>query len=443
MEIDRFVVVDQAVAHETSWDYDDADRIDHTYLPGGAEIGFDYDPSGNMTLLTMPSGADHQLGYTPPGNADYQWGYDLDRDLEIHTLPGGRTLAVSHETQEGRLLGLDYDEAEVSLSYADATTRCSDITRTPIIGGDPQTIGLLWDGPLITEIAYSGPTEGTFGYTYDDNFELTEIALTSGVDSITIPVQHDDDGLTTQIGPFTFSRNGPVGLMDGIDDGVLDVDIEYDYLGREVTRAHLVAGFEVYRIELEFDASGRISRKTETVDGTERVRDYTYDDDGQLFEVLLDGVLSEAYTYDDNGNRDSTLAVTASYDVQDILIVVGGVAYTFDDDGFLVQRGSDLFEYSVRGELLQATVSGDTVTYDYDGFARRLARTDDSGTLKYLYGDLDAPFRVTATRDPDGVLTTYRYDDRGRLLALERGEPWYQAVVLRGHRPGGHTPGGD
>jgi RHS repeat-associated protein len=39
---------------------------------------------------------------------------------------------------------------------------------------------------------------------------------------------------------------------------------------------------------------------------------------------------------------------------------------------------------------------------------------------QYLYGDASNPVRVTATRSPAGVLTTYRYDDDGLLYAFER-----------------------
>ena len=44
-----------------------------------------------------------------------------------------------------------------------------------------------------------------------------------------------------------------------------------------------------------------------------------------------------------------------------------GVTYQFNPDGQMTQRGTDTFQYSAKGELLQATVSGQTITYSYDG----------------------------------------------------------------------------
>ncbi len=61
-----------------------------------------------------------------------------------------------------------------------------------------------------------------------------------------------------------------------------------------------------------------------------------------------------------------------------------------------------------------------TVGYRYDALGRRIARIQGGQTTQYLYGDPSNPVRVTATRSPAGVLTTYRYDDDGLLYAFER-----------------------
>jgi RHS repeat-associated protein len=105
---------------------------------------------------------------------------------------------------------------------------------------------------------------------------------------------------------------------------------------------------------------------------------------------------------------------------QDRLIQQAGVNYTFDDDGYLTQRGSDTFTYSARGELLNATVGGQTATYQYDGMGRRIGKTDTLGTVQYLYGDLENPFRVTASRGPDNAPAFYYYDDYDTLYAFDR-----------------------
>ena len=95
----------------------------------------------------------------------------------------------------------------------------------------------------------------------------------------------------------------------------------------------------------------------------------------------------EDHGYDDDGNRVSYNGRAASYDDQDRLTARDGVAHGWDADGFLISRGTDTFSWSRGGELLSATAGGATVSYAYDGFGRRTARTDAAGTTKYLYGD--------------------------------------------------------
>ena len=69
------------------------------------------------------------------------------------------------------------------------------------------------------------------------------------------------------------------------------------------------------------------------------------------------------------------------------------------------------------------------MTYDYDGFDRRVGRTDAGGTTQYLYsGVLDA-LELSASRDPAGTLTVYYYDAEGYLVALRRGAIWWYVAT--------------
>jgi len=96
------------------------------------------------------------------------------------------------------------------------------------------------------------------------------------------------------------------------------------------------------------------------------------------------------------------------------------MAYSFNADGFLAQRGNDTFIYGVRGELLQAVVNGKTIAYRYDALNRRVARTSPGGSRHFFYSDLSNPYRVTAVQDEAGVVTWLFYDESGLLISLER-----------------------
>jgi RHS repeat-associated protein len=142
----------------------------------------------------------------------------------------------------------------------------------------------------------------------------------------------------------------------------------------------------------------------------------------------------ERYGYDANGNRTSArygddAAQPATYDRQDRLTSRAGIVHTPNADGFLAARGGDAFTYSAAGELLSATVGSRTVTYAYDGMGRRVARTEGGATERYLYGNPDERFQITAVRSTGGELSVLHYDDQGLLFAIERGGRRYYVAT--------------
>jgi len=429
-----------AMGNTAQYGYDSADRVNRLTLPSGRRYQFTYDANGNPASITMPSGAVHNLGYTsidqgsdytPPGNSPYGWQYSLDREWTKTILPGGRNVDASYDSG-GRLTDILYPEASVSFQYNDKTERISNIVRSPAGGGATQQLAYIYDGNLVTGRTFTGAANGQFSYTYDNNFLLKQINLASGSNSVATPITRDADGFVTGYGPFTFTRGGPGGSVTGISDAVSDVAVIYDNLGRLSTHTHTVNGRKIYSIQLSYDSRGNISQKVESVAGAPAVTwKYKYDADGQLVQTLKNGVNQEQYEYDVNGNRTSyrrpdwTGALLSEFDVQDRIVRQGGVTYQFNSDGQLTQRGSDTFQYSALGELLKATVAGKAVTYTYDGMGRLAARTDSAGTWQYMYGSLQNPFQLTAARDTAGTLTTFFYDDAGRLFAMDKGGTKY------------------
>ncbi len=438
---DQLVSRTDAAGRSTTYTRDLAGRRTEVTLPSSRAYSFAYDANGNVTQVTMPDLGVHLLEHTPvdlesrhapPGNGPYVTTYDVDGRMNRVMLPGGRTETFSYDGAN-RPSGITYPEAAVVLSYADATERLTRITRTPA-AGTAEEVNFIYDGTLVKSAAFSGAASGQYAYTYDTTFRLKDTTFTSGADTVLTSLTRDNDGLVTGLGPFTLTRNGPAGSVSQIGDGALSVALGYDTLGRVTSRTHTVGGQARYALQLTYGNVGRISRKVETVAGTARTYDYTYDDDGQLTEVRRDTVVTERYTYDANRNRLSRQlgtnpAVTATYDGQDRLQQQGGVIHEHDADGYLTSRGADTFSYSTTGELLEATVGGQTVTYAYDGLRRRVSRTDAAGTTQYLYGNPDDDLQVTNTRDPGGVLTTYYYDEARRLFALQRGGVRYYVAT--------------
>ena len=89
------------------------------------------------------------------------------------------------------------------------------------------------------------------------------------------------------------------------------------------------SGLPCYSAVYTRDKLGRIETKTETVEGVETLYEYGYDPAGRLETVRENGILTEQYGYDDNGNRthlDGNLI--GVYDEQDRLASYNGNTYT-------------------------------------------------------------------------------------------------------------------
>ena len=104
----------------------------------------------------------------------------------------------------------------------------------------------------------------------------------------------------------------------------------------------------LYSVSYTRDNLGRITSKTEAVNGTTSTWGYGYDQDGRLDAVTENGEPVASYDYDQNGNRVSVNAVMiATYDSQDRMLTYGSNSYT----------------YNANGELLTKTSSSGTTSY--------------------------------------------------------------------------------
>ena len=120
----------------------------------------------------------------------------------------------------------------------------------------------------------------------------------------------------------------------------------------------------LYDVEFARDATGRITRKIETIQSVTDTYSYTYDGSGRLFQVRQNGVLLASYSYDANGDRLSDGSDTAIYDAQDRQLTNGSATYT----------------YTANGELLTKTAGGQTTSYEYDVQGNLVGVTLPDGT---------------------------------------------------------------
>ena len=420
--------------------YDAASRPVTLTLKSGRTYGYTYDKAGNRVQVAMPSGAKHGMTYTPlnllgsytvPGGGSYAVNYAADGKLAAVTMPSGASLNYLSDGF-GRPAGLSLPDAKITISYGSGY-HIAAIDRGPLVGAPTQGISLVRDGALLTGMNVTGMGAGHYTYTYNNDFRLTAMSLSSGSDTLATTYQRDVDGLVIGYGPFTIARNGPAGAASAISDGALALAITFDGRGRITGRTFSVAGQPAAALSVGFDAHNRVISRTLTLAGETQARTYAYDVDGQLLSVSYNGVEQERYAYDANGNRSSRHTVgiptqIATYDAADRMLTQGGVQSQFNADGYLTQRGNDTFQYSVRGELQKAVVGGKNISYRYDGLGRRVSRSDEAGLTQYLYAGPSA-LLPGAVREPDGSLTHYYFDDLGLLFSVQKGGNRYYVVT--------------
>ena len=210
----------------------------------------------------------------------------------------------------------------------------------------------------------------------------------------TIAFAYDSDNLLTAAGGLAIVRNAQNGVPQTTTVGTLSDEWTFSSFGELAGYSATASGAPLYAETLTRDTAGRITQKQETIGGSNDTYVYAYDVLGQLTQVTRNGVASESYVYDANGNRTSATSggttATATYDNQDRLLTFGPAAYTYSPSGNLATRsapsGNSSYSYDARGNLVGATLPGGiAVTYLLDGLDRRLGkRVNGTATMQFL-----------------------------------------------------------
>jgi len=257
-------------------------------------------------------------------------------------------------------------------------------------------------------------------------------------DSATVEYKYDDDGALTTAGDFTLTRNEATGALEGTALGDVSTVITYSDFGKmdSYTAKHLDT--EYFKTRYARDKLGRITQKTETIQGETSTFVYEYDVVGRLDKVYKNMVKIKDFKYDQNGNRltanDSQLALFAIYDDQDRLLYepASDTTYTYSAHGDLETKtdseGTTSYNYDELGNLISVTLPrGAVIDYVVDGRNRRVAKKVDGViATKWIYGDQLNP---VAEIDTDGTETIFVYGSKINIPDyMIRGEQKYSII---------------
>ncbi len=418
--------------HTTGYFYDAVGRVTRIDRPDTTSLWFTYDNNGNMTVLTNPSSIDHGFGfsnvnlnnsYYTPLSGSYSYIYDKDRRLVSKTFPSLKSINYIYDN--ARLSQVLTPEGNIAYTHY-CGSKIASITK----GSESMTYG--YDGKLTTSEAFAGTLPQSLTYTYNNDFNVAGFSYAGDTESYS----YDNDFLLTGAGGFTITRNAANGLPESVSGGALSLSRTFNGYGEADSHNYAVNGVGLTSWSLARNDAGRITEKTETVDGVTSTYVYSYDSVGRLLTITKDGSLAEEYRYTDNGNRSYETNIvwgivgrTYSYSDEDHLLSAGPTTYQYDLDGFLTTRteGADstTYDYSSRGELLSVILPDGTVIENlHDPLGRRIAKKVNGVIVeKYLWQGLT---RLLAVYDGSNNLQMrFEYADGRMPVAMTAGGTTY------------------
>lgn len=446
-------MVSRIWANGKIWSYTYEEKTISLFLHSQRRYIFEYDHSDYLASVTMPNMVRHSLQtmlsvgyyrniYTPPDNSgsfiqDYSGDGRLLQTLHLGT---GRRVFYKY-TKQTRLSEILYDTTQVTFTYEESSGVIKTIHL--IHEGFVCTIRYRQTGPLIGRQIFRFSEEGLvnarFDYSYN-NFRVT--SMQAMINEIPLPIDLyryvDVSGRTEQFGKFSVINYD---LNQVITTSMMKHTKIFSASGQVIEVQYEILKAIAYWMTIQYDNMGRMIMCGIRigVDANLTRYSYEYDPDGQLQAVSVNDKLQWRYSYDLNGNINllslgNTVRLTPlRYDIGDRITRLGEIQYRMDEDGFLRQRGNDIFEYNSNGLLSRAynKVAGWNVHYRYDGLGRRVASKSSTGShLQFFYADLANPIRVTHLYNhTSSEITSLYYDLQGHLIAMElsSGEEYYVA----------------
>jgi len=427
--------IKDAKGNATAYEYDNFNRLTKTIYADVSYEGYTYDPNSNLTSKRTRKG--DTLTYN----------YDQLNRLVIKAYPNASKVNYSYDIAS-RLNSVTAT-GQPAISYA-----YDNLNRVSQVATADKTVGYQYDlnGNRL-KLTY--PDASYVQYAYDELNRLTAIADNSG--TTIASYQYDALSRRTQ---GSFGNN-------------TQATYSYDNANRLQELANKInAGADISRFAYTYDKVG--NRKTTTT--PQGTHNYTYDAIYQLTGVDYPAgslFVDTNFTYDSLGNREEvTAAATTSYTSNNLnqYTDVGGTALSYDANGNLIGDGIWTYGYDYDNRLVSTSNGSITITYQYDPFGRRIAKSvndvkttflndaeqivteyDESGNIlkKYAYGTgIDEPVLVDdginrryflrdglgsiseLTDNAAAVVEKYRYGANGELFIFDGADvPLTESVV--------------
>ncbi|HEX2050194.1 MAG TPA: RHS repeat-associated core domain-containing protein [Actinomycetota bacterium] len=352
----------------------------------GRESSFAYDANGNRTRVTDArgnvttfeyDGMDRVVSRTDAAGRRETYAYDAGGNLVRATDRKGQVTEYRYDALGQRVFagygrtiaanGTESFESTVEYSY-DAAGRM-------VRAADAQTGAVALEYDALDRLVSETTPQGSVTYGYDVLGRRTSMSASAE--------------------PRVSYEYDAAGQLTSVSRGFATVAIGYDASGRR-TSLRLPNGVTM---RYGHDAASRVT-SIEYLSGGTALGDLTYGYDAVGRRTEVGGTFARA---------DLPAEVpSATYDAGNRLSSWGSQARAYDRNGNLVSAGATSYEWDARDQLVG--VSGPTTaSFSYDALGRRVRRTVDGATTRFLYDGL-TPIQE---QSPTGEVTASLFTGRG------------------------------
>ncbi|MEP6674235.1 MAG: RHS repeat-associated core domain-containing protein [Ferruginibacter sp.] len=344
----------------TTRTFDNLNRLKSTIFPDGKTIVFTYDSKGNIVVKKLTDGT--SINFT----------YDSLNRVVSKTLPGGLLTNYTYDAI-GRVISATNNSGTVTVGY-DVLNRIISETF------DGRTTRYSYDiaGRKETTIY---PDSTIVSKSFDTRNRL--IGISKG-NTVLVGYQYNN---ANQMIAKTFG-NG------------LSTNMQYDFANR--LSSYSTAGGSIQNTGYTYDKEKKV-KSINRLNIPSLSEEFNYDNNYRLTNYkrgVIGGATSiqNSYTYDAVGNRtaanlNGTANSYTSNNLNQLLSNNNGsvnTVFQYDNNGNLSYDGHYYKTYDAEGRLIKDSASASNVlTYQYDGFGRRVQKTFNGAPLKYTYAKME------------------------------------------------------
>ncbi|WP_395607970.1 RHS repeat-associated core domain-containing protein [Pseudomonas sp. B22129] len=417
------------LGHVTRYEYGDGlHLISRRINSDGSQVKYRYDNTRLLlTEIENEVGETYQLDYHPNGLIQQETGFDGQRTAYVYDLNGNLQEKTEHGDDGSQLLITRYtrDHAGRLIRKTLPDGKTVDYTydrQGNLLGVNDGHWALAYEYDQQNRLTAEHQGWGTLRYGYDACGQLKHLRLP---DNNRLTFNHGKGGDLTTVelnGETLTAHLFKAGRERQRQQGQLISHYGYDEQNRLHAHAVTQQRHDLYQRHYDYDKTGNLSRVFDTRKGEHH---YRYDPLARLTRVDHSQDEQERFGHDPAGNLLMQDRPGPDIVAGNRLAIQGDHHYDYDAFGNLIRerRGKDHklvteYRYDCQHRLIGITrPDGQTASYRYDPFGRRISKTVDGKTTEFFWqGD-----KLIAEHHADRHRSYIYEPDSFRPLALLEG----------------------